>query len=228
MHLIKRLNKSLKQKGALETLKSGVRILADYRFDLKYGTDTMHRVDVDSFDTDSNYKIHATPYQATKTRPLLKLFRKLRLPQDGTFVDIGCGKGRVLFVAAQFGFKKIVGIEFCAVLCRRARENADRFIKKRHSGSSIEIIETDIIQYDFTGDEAIFFLYNPFDSVVLAKVLKKIDISVLKRPRDIWLIYNNPLHHDIVLNNGPFTSFRRYIIDGELFHVYERRISTGE
>ncbi len=223
MHLIKRLTESLGQKGVLETLKSAARIVADYGFDLKHGTDTMRRVKVESFDTDSGYKANATPYQASKTRPLLKLLHKLRLPKNGTFVDIGCGKGRVLFLAAQLGFNKVVGIEFCARLCRHARENADLFFKKHPESSSIEIIETDATRYEFKGDENVFFLYNPFDSVVLTNVLEQINISALKTPRNIWLIYNNPVHHDIIRNNPLFVGCNRYEIDGEIFHVYERR-----
>ncbi len=221
MQLIKRLLKSLGQKGVLKTLKSASRILADYWFDLKYGTDTMRRVEVDSLDTDSGNKARATPYQATKMRPLLKLFRKLALPKDGVFVDIGCGKGRVLLIAAQLGFRKVVGIEFSSRLCEHARENAELFLKKYPSSSAIEVIETDVTRYEFKEDENIFFLYNPFDSIVLGQVLDKIGKSVLKAPRDIWMIYNNPAHHDIVRNNRLFAGYDRYEIEGEIFHVYE-------
>ena len=224
MHLIKRLNESLKQKGVLETLKSAARIVADYRFDWKYGTDTMRRVDVDSLDTDSGYRVHATPYQATKTRPLVKLFQQLQLPHDGIFVDLGCGKGRVLFIAAQLGFKKVVGIEFCARLCRHARENAELFLKKNPACALIEVVETDVTRYEYRGDENIFFLYNPFDATVLAKVLAQISESALKAPRDIWLIYNNPVHHDSVLKNRLFAGYERYEIEGEIFHVYRHEV----
>ena len=224
MQMIKRLIESLRQKGLLETLKSAARILADYRFDWKYGTDTMRRVDVDSFDTDSGYRAHATPYQASKARPLMKLFHELRLPKDGILVDLGCGKGRVLFVAAQLGFKKVVGIEFCAQLCRNARKNAELFLKKYPSSSAIEVIEADVSRYEFNGDENIFFLYNPFDSVVLADVLERINTSAVKTPRDMWMIYNNPVLHDIVLQNQLFVEYNRYEIEGEIFHVYYHRV----
>lgn len=223
MHLIERFVKSLRQDGVLKTVKNAARILADYSFDWKYGTDTMRWVDVDSLETDSFNKVHAQRYQASKTRPLLKLFRKLQLPKDGIFVDMGCGKGRVLFIAAQFGFKRVVGIEFCAQLCRQAQENAELFFKKFRESAPIEVIESDASLYEFKGDENIFFLYNPFDSVVLAHVLENISKSVLQAPRDIWLIYNNPVHHEVVQNCRLFAQHQRYEIEGDIFHVYQHR-----
>ncbi len=221
MHLIERLYKKLRQEGMIETLKSAVRILADYLFDLKYGTDTMDWVAVDSFETNSGHKANATRYQASKARPLLQLLRKLALPKDGVFVDLGCGKGRVLLIAAQLGFRKVVGIEFCAQLSRQARENVELFLKKYPASSPLEVIEADVTGYEFRDDENIFFLYNPFDSIVLGQVLDNISKSALKAPRDIWLVYNNPVHHELVLSNMLFAQFRRYEINGEVFHVYE-------
>ncbi len=224
MNFFSRLNESLRQKGLIGTLKSAVRILADYRFDLKYGTDTMQRVEVGSFDTDSGNKPHATRYQATKTRPLLKLLHELPLPREGVFVDLGCGKGRVLLIAAQLGFRKVVGIELCADLCRRARKNLELFSRKHPASSPIEVVETDAAHYEFTGDENVFFLYNPFDAVVLEQVLANIAKSVQKTPRDIWMIYNNPVEHNLIQKNGLFSNYRRYELEGEIFHVYASRI----
>lgn len=223
VHPLKRLYKSLRQKGMLETLKSSARILVDYGFDLKYGTDTMRKVDTDSFDTNSDRKVHAQCYQASKARPLLKMFRILRLSKNKIFVDLGCGKGRVLLIAAQLGLKRVVGIEFCAQLCRQARKNIDSFLKKYPSSPPIEVIEADVASYEFKGDENIFFLYNPFDSVILGLALENISRSVQRTPRDLWLIYNNPVYHELVLSNGLFAQYRRYDIDGEVFHVYQHR-----
>jgi len=220
MHLIVKVLESLRKEGVLKTLRTAGRIIADYTFDWKYGTDTMQRVDVESFDTDSGQKIHAQRYQASMAHPLLNLFRILRLPADGVFVDLGSGKGRVLLIASRLGFKRVVGIEFCAQLCRQARKNAELFLKKYPSIAPIEVIESDVTCYDFRGDENIFFLYNPFDSVVLERVLSNITRSVQKAPRDIWLIYNNPVHHRVVQNNAAFAQYIKYDIEGEIFHVY--------
>ena len=40
-----------------------------------------------------------------------------------TFVDYGLGKGRVLMLATEYPFKRIVGVEFSESLDRTARQN---------------------------------------------------------------------------------------------------------
>lgn len=154
--------------------------------------------------------------------PLVRLLRKLQLPKGGTFVDLGCGKGRVLMIASQFGFQRIVGVEFCAQLCRRARENVELFRRRYPSYSPIEIIESDVTHYEFRGDEIIFFLYNPFTSVVLAQLLENIARSVISAPRDIWLIYNTPLHRATIEGDGRFAHRQKFEIGGTDFFVYSQ------
>lgn len=51
-----------------------------------------------------------------------------------TFIDIGCGEGRVLLMAAEHGFRKIIGIDLAADLCLTARGNVERY--RRCSNSS--------------------------------------------------------------------------------------------
>jgi SAM-dependent methyltransferase len=205
----------------LETLKSAARIVADYRFDLKYGTDTMRQVAVDSLGTNSGNKAHARRYQASKSRALLKLFRMLALPSDNVFVDMGCGKGRVLLLASQYGFRRVVGIEFSAPLCRKAEENIAAYFKRNPLNTIIEVIEKDITLYEFKEDESVFFLYNPFDSVVLGQTLDNLGKSVSAAPREIRLIYNFPEEHKTVHEHWLFPTYKRYEIEGEVFHVYE-------
>jgi len=43
------------------------------------------------------------------------------------FVDFGAGKGRALLMAAQYPFKRVVGIEISEALCREARRNVARW-----------------------------------------------------------------------------------------------------
>ena len=40
-----------------------------------------------------------------------KILNSLKLKRENIFVDIGCGKGRILFLVATENIKKIVGIE---------------------------------------------------------------------------------------------------------------------
>jgi SAM-dependent methyltransferase len=216
------LVQSLRDRGPVRTLKVAVNVLADLSFDWKHGTDTMKWVDVDLFETASQNKSRAVRYQATKVRPLAKLLGELRLPTTGSFVDLGCGKGRVLLIASQLGYRRVVGVEFCAHLCRQARENVDRFRARHPNCSPIDVIESDVALYRFAGDESFLFMYNPFDEVVLKQMMDNIRNSVRRMPREIWLIYNTPIQHETIQRKGDFGRCEQYEIGGTTFHVYSQ------
>lgn len=216
------LVQSLRDRGPVLTLKVAVSALADLSFDWKHGTDTMKWVEVDSFETASQNKPRAVCYQATKVRPLAKLLGKLQLPTTGSFVDLGCGKGRVLLIASQLGFRRVIGIEFCTRLCRQARENVHRFRARHPNCSVIDVIESDVALYEFAGDESVLFIYNPFDEVVMKQMMDNIRNSVRRMPRDIWLIYNTPIQHETIQREGDFGRCEHYEIGGTTFHVYSQ------
>jgi len=213
---------SLRNRGPVRTLKVAFNLMADLPFDWKHGTDTMKWVNVNSFETKSLNKSRAVRYQPTKVRPLAKLLARLRLPTAGSFVDLGCGKGRVLLIASQLGYRRVVGVEFCARLCRQARENINRFRARHPHCSPIDVIESDVALYKFTGDESVLFMYNPFDKVVMKQMMDNIRTSVRRSPREIWLIYNTPLQHEIVQQEDDFGRCEQYEIGGTLFHIYSQ------
>jgi len=212
--------RSTREKGVVQTIKIACNVAMDLRFDWKYGTDTMRWVDRNALDTRSDNQSHSAPYRATKVGPLLQLLNTLNLPRDSNFLDIGSGKGRVLLIASQYGFRKVVGIEFSGELCAIARKNVEAFSRNAKPLSSIEIIETDATKYSFQAEDRVFFMYNPFDGFVLASVLDNIRRSLEENPRRIWLIYNTPLHHDVVKRAALFKSDSFYEIGGNHFRVY--------
>ena len=68
------------------------------------------------------------------------LFKKLKIPDDKVFIDIGSGKGRVLLIAAEFGIKEVRGIEFSPVLCEIAKKNISIYKEKTKSKTAFKII----------------------------------------------------------------------------------------
>lgn len=211
---------SLAEKGIAQTSSIVLSVALDALFDWRYGTDTLRQVDTESLDTNSPNKAHAVLYQPTKARPLKTLLTMLALPSDAVFVDIGCGKGRVLLLAARHDFRKVVGIEFAKDLCAVARRNAERFGQHVDLRAEVEIIQADAATYRFRADETVLFMYNPFGPAVLEGVLANLRDSLAAAPRRIWLIYNTPKHHDVVMRSGLFATERLFVVSGYQFRVY--------
>src|SRR5579863_1456132 len=83
------------------------------QWDRKYGVDTTGQIDLEDIDVLGLNK--ADGYASVSTSPRAFSYLSKFFPSDSqefTFFDIGCGKGRVLMLAALQGFNKIVGVEF--------------------------------------------------------------------------------------------------------------------
>jgi len=220
MNVLKWACESIREKNVFQTVKIAGNFVLDLFFDWRHGTDTMRRLDRDSLDARSENQPHSAPYGASKVGPFRRLLTQLDLPRDSNFVDIGAGKGRVLLMAAQCGFRKVIGIEFSGRLCAIARNNVELFRRKHPLLSPIEVIEADATEYPFHAEDRVFFMYNPFDAFILAQVLDNLRRSLDKEPRPIWLIYNTPKYHDVVKAARLFKSDSFFELGGNHFRVY--------
>lgn len=114
--------------------------------------------------------------------------RPLRLKPDDVVYDIGCGAGRLLFVAALAGVKRCVGIELSAKLSELARVNA---AKLRLPHAPVEIRQADASRADFTAG-TVYLLCNPFGAKTLEMVMDQIRRSLKEDPREIRVMYIHP------------------------------------
>jgi SAM-dependent methyltransferase len=211
---------SIRERGVATTCKIVVNTVEDSFFDWRYGTETYRAVDCDQFESSLANRAHAVRYKATKARPFLALLRHLRLPEGSTFVDVGSGKGRVLLLAARQNFKRVIGIEFSPTFCEQARKNIEIFRTKVQPLAPIEVTQADITQHEWRGDENVFFLYNPFDAVILGQFVENVRRSVGAHPRQIWLIYSAPLYASILGESGLFPHQEAISFWGTDFHIY--------
>ncbi|MES2920302.1 MAG: class I SAM-dependent methyltransferase [Verrucomicrobiota bacterium] len=114
--------------------------------------------------------------------------RPVRLTAQDVVYDIGCGAGRLLFVAALIGVKRGVGLELSERLSELARTNAS---KLRWSHPPIEIRQADASQVDYS-EGTVFLMCNPFGARTLETVLDQIRSSLTTNPRQIRLMYIHP------------------------------------
>jgi SAM-dependent methyltransferase len=192
----------------------------DLCFDLYYGTETMRWVWTEDLGANSEHDANAVGYRATKARPLQKLIRKLDLPRDRAFVDLGSGKGRVLLLAAQLGFQHVVGVEFSPKLCAIARANVGIFTRQLTKITSyIEVTQADAALFNITPEHCIFYAFNPFDGVVMERLIANLRESLARHPRKIWFLYNTPLHAHVL--EQLFSSAQDFEIGGTEFKVYK-------
>jgi SAM-dependent methyltransferase len=215
-----------RDRGLLQTAQVARDFVMDYAFDWRYGTDTRRRIYTAQIATESPNKVHSSIYQATRAQPLMRLLKTLPLPRDGTFVDVGCGKGRVLLIASECGFKKVVGIEFSGALCDTARRNIELFSQRSPLKAQIEVIEADAASFRFDGLESVLFLYHPFGKTVLRSVLANLGASLRTHPRKIHLIYHNPEDRHEIDGCGLFEHCEEHTVGGSRFLLYSNAVNA--
>jgi len=113
---------------------------------------------------------------------------------DFTFIDLGCGKGRALLLAKEFGFSQIVGIEFAPELAAVARKNC------RQVGVQATVLSQDAVQFPFPPGNLVVYLYNPFGPTVLNPVLDHLLESATAK---CYVVYVNPVHRRQCFDSRP-------------------------
>lgn len=130
-----------------------------------------------------------------------RLMRRLRPTPNDVLLDYGCGAGRLLCVAAQYPFARLIGIEIDEQVHALAAQNARDL---RNCLVRPEIVLGDATSYRVPDDVTIAFLYNPFNGDVLRSALIRLIESYDRAPRRVRLVYANPKDHDIVRELGRF------------------------
>ncbi len=135
---------------------------------------------------------HVSMYEPVNYYTSSRLFDYLQ-PNDfaTTFLDVGCGKGRLLAMGAAFGFSDIIGIDFSKKLCDAAA-NVCRGIKAKYPDISITIECADARHYRIPETVGVIFLFNPFDAVVMDEFIKKVSESLCRKNRPLKILYANP------------------------------------
>ena len=175
-------------------------IYHEIRGERKYQIDTSSIDYLQREKIESNNLDHASIYQGSNYYLIEKAFEFLKDKNaNNSITDFGCGKGRILVVAAHYGFTMITGVDFAPLLCGEAERNIDK-VKSLFPSSTFKIVCSDAVNYKIENDTNVFFFFNPFDEVVMLEVVKNILSSLKENNRKIYVVYVNPLHKDIFLS----------------------------
>lgn len=227
MGIVRRALASLKNRGIIGSIDIALTILAEKAFDRRYGTDTLTHVRLDALSIPSKNKARGVEYQPTRIRPFKALMKALRFPAGSVFVDFGCGKGRVLLLAAHYGFARVVGVEFSPELCRIAENNIAAYKKKTGIGTDMTIVAADAVHYEIQDDDNVFYMFHPFRADVVKRVVDNICRSLTKRQREVFIIYLYPSCRDQIEKKGVFFVHGEYVLGDGRFVVYTNRKQTG-
>lgn len=147
---------------------------------------------------------HATHYEPTPVEHVATLLDAIPIPLEGaTFVDLGCGMGRVLLLAARRPFRQVIGVDFSPALCEIARENLAAYDKPLRRCRDVRVVRADAKTFALPRGDLVVYMYNPFRGAVMHAVAER-----LARPageeRELIVIYHTPLERAVIDATGAF------------------------
>ncbi len=202
---LRRLRFSVASTGLWRGLADAATLLLAYHperdrsFDRRFGTDTAGRVPAAQLGiADSAVREQAILYLPSPTRLTRWMLDNIGIEhRDFSFVDLGCGKGRVLLVASEYPFQRVVGVEISAELSGIARQNIGRYQPASRKCEALEIHTTDATTFDFPDTNLLVHLYHPFEPAITHAVLSHLQKSIQARPRRVviaYLLYTDAVH----------------------------------
>ena len=139
---------------------------------------------------------------------------------DFTFIDLGSGKGRALLLASRYEFARIVGVELLPELHRAAEENILAYCAKAQPPMEIESICMDACEFEFPLTELVVYLFHPLPEAGLARVVGNLGKSLEQSPREVWVVYHNPVLETALSASKQLERFGA----GEHYALYRSRL----
>jgi 16S rRNA G966 N2-methylase RsmD len=186
---------SLGENGALPTLrKIGQRI--SYKIKgLDFSTQNIYELT-----RTGEHKEHGTALVSTSKDFLSQLIHDLedtlaKPLKKSLFIDYGSGKGAAIIHAKALGFHRTVGVEFAKELHETAQKNIQKL-----KLDNVDSFYADATTYLAPLDVSVIYLFNPFDEVVMKKLIANIVEQKENFENDVYLIYGNA-SSDILKNS---------------------------
>jgi len=133
-----------------------------------------------------------TRYRATWERLIRRAIEQLAIDYSRyTFVDYGAGKGKTMFVAADYPFKRIIGVEYAPHLYAITLRNCESFRSEKQRCTSLEAFCSDVLNYEPPPGPVVCFMCNPFDAATLQCVFDSWRERCADGERDIRILYLN-------------------------------------
>ena len=183
--------RNLRENGLRTTLRKATEVFVKPAsepfddFDVKNGTDTSGFVPLWKLSIASKNVRFCKGYRPTEQWELEAAVKTLDEDITSfTFVDLGCGKGRAVLIAARLGFRRAIGVEFAAELADIARKNIQNM-----GLANASIVHGDATEFAFPEGDLVVFLFNPFGPELMAKVAANLE---RRRQGKLYVIYARP------------------------------------
>ena len=185
--------------------------------DLELGIETSRQVSVSGLATGAEIERYSIAYLGAQPSIIRASLDLIPIDEDMTFIDLGCGKGRPLVVAADYPFRRLIGVELSPYVAQVARRNVAGLRPAEKYGKRIFVIIGDASIPNLGKESTVLFLYNPFRRPIVERLVAHLSSE---RKGKLWIVYYNPVCFD-VFDASPV--FKRYYAGLHHFSEGEKR-----
>ena len=162
-------------------------------FDLRYGVSTKGNIPVSNLGfEDHTVQVHAERYSPAPPFCISNAFRQLKKHlhsfEDVVFVDYGCGKGRVMLLALEAGFRQVVGLDLSLSLLEQCRKNLRRYTQHQNDPACFLVLKQNAATYLPPPAASVFFFFNSFSELIFEQVAVQITNSMIRHPRPVYTL----------------------------------------
>lgn len=137
-------------------------------------------------------------YQPTAPAMFEQIVRAYPIDYEkNIFIDCGSGKGRVLLLASELPFRRIIGVEFASDLTEIAQANILAYRSPTQRCRQVEAVCMDATKFPFPIEPTVLYLANPFEGSVMRKFLVHVETSLNDHPRPFVVLYRNPKYANL-------------------------------
>lgn len=179
-------------------LRAMRRQVGNMAFERRMGVKTSEYLDRGDLGYDDERLQH---YEPSSWRTLQKVLPKRSVTGEDVFIDLGSGMGRIVLRAAEYPFRRVIGVEMSPELHEVAVKNVEA-CRDRLRCDDVELVCSDVLTYDFPDDVTVVFIYNSFQGEIFDEAMRAVFASADRNPRRIRILYRNPTQHERLMATG--------------------------
>lgn len=201
--------------GFWETLKEVILYVLSRKpaddFDRKYGVVTSGEAESSEAGiTDETARSLAVAYVPSREiviRHILHNTTKGLDLKEYSFIDLGCGKGRALIVAAQLPFKEVIGVELSPLHSEVATANIERYLSNPNCAAACRNVRVNCanaLDFECPVSDLLIYMYRPFIGPVFRGVADNLRRFQETTGRRVLIAYSCPVEE---LMLGQYSGF---------------------
>ncbi|MDG4773848.1 class I SAM-dependent methyltransferase [Solwaraspora sp. WMMD792] len=173
------------------------------RFDETFGTETNGIVGLADIDGVGPHMEEASHYLPTRRREFERMIASVGDidHRDHVFIDFGCGKGRIVLLAAGEPYKKVIGVDFSPTFVKQAEDNLHRYTGPLEA-AEVELLAIDAADFVVPAENLVVYLFSPFGPPVFTTVMNNLVSAARRNQKKITVIYYSPDYDDLVKQAG--------------------------